>query len=211
MIDSIATQPAETAATSLPQRLLAASAGTTEWRVVDPVTGAYCVAFAQGDFADPEREAREWLRRHRQDFPRGDFVHFQVQRTQVQSEVPQLAAEAAAEIQRLRSLLDLDFWESEIGRLQTDHLKWAAEMGTRLGRLRVLLDEANRIVADRGLGGPMRTPVADARSLSLKIQEVLMLKKRTLCSCLAMEANLPDVFMVFLLGMAMRHLHILDF
>lgn len=173
MIDRIATQPAETAATSLPQRLLAASVGTTEWRVADPVTGAYCVAYAQADFADPEREAREWLSRHRQDCPRGDFVHYQVQHAQVQSEVQQLAAEAAAEIQRLRSLLDLDFWESEVGRLQTDHLKWAAEMGEQLGRMRVLLDEANRIVTDRGLGGPMRTPVADARALSLRIHDVI--------------------------------------
>ncbi len=165
-------QPAPASAT-LPQRLLAASAGTTEWRVADPVTGAYCVAYAQGDFADPEREAREWLRRHRQDCPRGDFVHYQVKHAQVQSEVQQLVAEAAVEIQRLRSLLDLDFWESEVGRLQTAHLKWAAEVGGQLGRLRVLLDEANRIVADRGLGGPMRTQVADARALSLRIHEAL--------------------------------------
>lgn len=173
MIDSIATKPEGAAAPSLPERLLAASTGTTEWRVADQVTGAYCAAYAQGDYADPEREAREWLRKHRQDFPRGDFVHFQVQRAQVQSEVQQLVAEAAAEIQRLRSQLDLDFWESEVGRLQTAHLKWAAEIGGQLGRLRVLLDEANRIVADRGLGGPMRTPVADARALSLRIHEAL--------------------------------------
>jgi hypothetical protein len=173
MIDSNANQPAETAATSLPQRLLAASAGTTEWRVADPVTGAYCVAYAQGDFADPEREAREWLRRHRQDCPCGDFVHFQVQRAQVQSEVQHLAAEAAVEIQRLRSQLDLDFWESEVGRLQTAHLKWAAEIGGQLGRLRVLLDEAGRIVADHAMGVPMRTPVEVARALSQRIHNML--------------------------------------
>ncbi|HET7866473.1 MAG TPA: hypothetical protein VFL86_18900 [Burkholderiaceae bacterium] len=158
---------------TLPERLMAASTGTTEWRVADPVTGAYCVAYAQGDFADPEREAREWLRRHRQDCPRGDFVHYQVKRAQVQSEVQQLAAEAALEIQRLRSLLDLDFWESEIGRLQTDHLKWAAEVGSQLGLLRALLDEAGRIVADRAMGPPMRTSVEAARTLSQRIHNTL--------------------------------------
>lgn len=106
MIDSIATQPAETAATSLPQRLLAASTGTIEWRVADPETGAYCVAYSRADYLDPEREAREWLRKHRKEFPTGRFVEHEARRVLVQSELQRLAVEAAAEILRLHALLE---------------------------------------------------------------------------------------------------------
>lgn len=100
------TEPQEPAQATLPERLMAASTGTIEWRVADPETGSYCVAYSRADYLDPEREAREWLRRHRKEFPTGRFVEHEARRVLVQSELQRLAVEAAAEILRLHALLE---------------------------------------------------------------------------------------------------------
>lgn len=51
------------------QRLREASQGREEWRVADPETGAYCMAFSHAGSPNPEREAREWLADHIARFP----------------------------------------------------------------------------------------------------------------------------------------------
>ena len=51
------------------QRLREASQGREEWRIADPETGAYCMAFSHAGSPNPEREAREWLADHIARFP----------------------------------------------------------------------------------------------------------------------------------------------
>ena len=53
----------------LPQELRDLGWGRDEWRVQDPESGTYCMAFSCGDHLDgyslnPERDAREWLEDH---------------------------------------------------------------------------------------------------------------------------------------------------
>ena len=53
------TESRQPAQAILPERLVAVSTGTIEWRVADPASGAYCIAYSRADYLDPEREARE--------------------------------------------------------------------------------------------------------------------------------------------------------
>ena len=93
----------------LVERLISASHGWEEWRVADPVSGSYCIVFSrhgEGRVLDPEHEAREWLRKHRTEFPGGRFVGYEVQRHEVRNYDRALMHEAATELLRLRDALE---------------------------------------------------------------------------------------------------------
>jgi hypothetical protein len=77
-------------------RLEAESQGHDEWRVQDPKTGSFCMAFNRGDgfSLDPEREARAWLAEHR---AKGYcFSHYEVKCVRVYSQTDEIMREAVA-------------------------------------------------------------------------------------------------------------------
>jgi hypothetical protein len=63
--------------------------GTVEWRVADPNTGSYCIAF------DAEPKAIEWLADHVRRFPRSMHANKVVQRAHYLTELEQVARRAA--------------------------------------------------------------------------------------------------------------------
>lgn len=63
--------------------------GTVEWRVTDPETGSYCIAF------DNEREADEWLADHKQRHPGSMHANKVVQRTHWLTRLERAALRAA--------------------------------------------------------------------------------------------------------------------
>lgn len=78
-------------------RLKEAAEGRDEWRVQDPETGAYCMAFSRHDgksFA-PEREARAWLADHQKRFPHSTHARYVVACVKVQTYEQRLMDEAA--------------------------------------------------------------------------------------------------------------------
>ena len=93
-------------AADLIQRLRAASAGRTEWRVMNPDRSAMVIWFSrEGPDAvlDPERQAREWLESHQRDFPQR-FAGYVVEKAVAQSERDKLMQEAADELERALDL-----------------------------------------------------------------------------------------------------------
>ena len=94
----------------LVERLEASGAGEEQWRVANPVTGAYCISFCRSDgiTINPERDAQRWLATQRENYPQGRFADYCVQRVVVQDERDMLMLEAAREIQRLRKRIDAD-------------------------------------------------------------------------------------------------------
>jgi len=86
-------------------KLRKAGIGSEEWRVADPETGCYCIAFSRGNSLNPERAACGWLEDHRERFPGGLHAHYEVRRVMAQDERDELMNEGADEIARLRALL----------------------------------------------------------------------------------------------------------
>lgn len=78
-----------------------ASAGHDEWRVQDPKTGAYCLAYSWPDTANPEREARAWLERQKRGNPNGIHAHYEVACVRVVPQKDRLLAEAAQALAQL--------------------------------------------------------------------------------------------------------------
>lgn len=70
-----------------------------EWRIADPRTGSYAVAFSGEAYPDPERQARQWLAHHREAYPSGRFVDHEVVRTEVRQELDAAAIDAAQVLQ----------------------------------------------------------------------------------------------------------------
>lgn len=79
----------------------AASAGYDEWRVQDPMTGAYCIAYSWPDVLHPEREARAWLADQQARFPKGRYTDYVVACVRVVPKKDQLLTQAAAALQAL--------------------------------------------------------------------------------------------------------------
>lgn len=90
----------------LSDQLRAAGRGTEEWRVADPKTGCYCIAFSRNDSINPEREAREWLEDHSKRFPDSEKSAYVVQRVMAQNNHDLLMIKAASEIDRLSKALE---------------------------------------------------------------------------------------------------------
>lgn len=90
---------------SLSERLRERAIGRHEWRVQDPNTGAYCIAYSRNDgySIDPEREARAWLADHQQQFPRSSKAGYVVACVNVQTCDQQLMEEAADLLESLQS------------------------------------------------------------------------------------------------------------
>ncbi len=65
---------AKTLATELRQL----APGTKEWRVANPRTGEFCIAFDHRSDLDPERAARQWLRAHCLNWPESQFARYVV-------------------------------------------------------------------------------------------------------------------------------------
>ena len=92
------------------QELRDLSWGSDEWRVQDPESGTYCMAFSCGDHLDgyslnPERDAREWLEDHKKRFPDSPKSSYVVAKVRRRTQAQELMQEAADEIERLRNLV----------------------------------------------------------------------------------------------------------
>lgn len=131
-----ATAPA--AALDAAARLRALAQGRWEWRVADPVTGAYCMEFMDHE----ERRARAWLSDHQARFPNGPHAGKVVQRVLVTTPLEDAAlaaadalddAAAAARIQE--EALTLPATERPIS------VASRASMGLRPAKWRELRDE----------------------------------------------------------------------
>lgn len=95
---------------SLPQELRDLGWGRDEWRVQDPESGTYCMAFSCGDHLDgyslnPERDAREWLEDHKKRFPGSPKSSYVVAKVRRRTQAQELMQEAADEIERLLALV----------------------------------------------------------------------------------------------------------
>ena len=103
MQDEIAgASPVQREVRPLVGRLLAESAGYGEWRVQSPIDGAYCFAPEAREYLDPEKEARDWLAKHKRDYPNSQFASYEVKCVQVQTTADKLMQEAAADIESLK-------------------------------------------------------------------------------------------------------------
>lgn len=91
--------------TDLIKRLREASAGTEEWRVLSEGGGIVMWYSRRGQDAvlNPEREAREWLRKHQAD---GYSLGHRVERAVSQSQDQRLMAEAADALEALAAERD---------------------------------------------------------------------------------------------------------
>lgn len=76
-------------AKQLAERLRKLAAGTVEWRVADPQTGSYCIAFER------EHEADRWLADHKAKFPNSMHADKVVARVHWFGQLEQAAREAA--------------------------------------------------------------------------------------------------------------------
>lgn len=88
----------------LVQYLLESARGRTEWRVQDPVTKAYCIAF---DGWQGERSARQWLADEIRQRPQGIFAAHEVAEVVVFDDRDKLMQQAARRIQTLLSHLSI--------------------------------------------------------------------------------------------------------
>lgn len=75
-------------------RLEKLATGTTEWRVANPVTGTFCIAFDYSLTVNPQREAHEWLADHRRRFPNSEFAGYEVSEVVRYSELEKAALSA---------------------------------------------------------------------------------------------------------------------
>jgi hypothetical protein len=85
----------------LVQYLLEAARGRTEWRVQDPVTRAYCIAF--DGWHGGERAARQWLADEIRKYPKSQFAGYEVAEIVVFDDRDKLMQQAA---RRIEALLD---------------------------------------------------------------------------------------------------------
>ena len=90
----------------LVQYLRDAACGRTEWRVQDPVTRDYCIAF--DGWHGGERAARQWLADEVRKYPQGQFAGYEVAEVVVFDDRDKLMQQAARRIETLlehRSIL----------------------------------------------------------------------------------------------------------
>jgi hypothetical protein len=80
---------------ALAARLRSLVVGRVEWRVQDPATKAYCMAFDRRDCLNPEREARAWLANEKLSRPNGMFAGYEVAEVRWFTELEQVALQAA--------------------------------------------------------------------------------------------------------------------
>lgn len=89
----------------LATELRAQAHGWVEWRVQDPVSKSYCISFSrygEDRVLDPEREAREWLRKHRAEFGAGGrFSGYEVARVEVATKSDRLMRDAADKLEQM--------------------------------------------------------------------------------------------------------------
>jgi len=85
----------------LVQYLRDAACGRTEWRVQDPVTRAYCIAF--DGWHGGERAARQWLADEIRKYPKSQFAGYEVAEIVVFDDRDKLMQQAA---RRIEALLD---------------------------------------------------------------------------------------------------------
>ena len=84
-------------------QMRSAAQGDEQWRVADPVTGNYCMAFLRREYVNAEREAHEWLEQHKLNVPDSIFSEHVVQHIFAQDARDMLIIDAADEIEYLRS------------------------------------------------------------------------------------------------------------
>jgi hypothetical protein len=84
-----------TDAKELAARLRKLATGRTEWRVQDPVSKCYCIAYDHYQWINPERHAREWLANHQRRFPDHQHSKYEVAEARWFSELEQAALDAA--------------------------------------------------------------------------------------------------------------------
>ena len=119
----------------LVDRLRAESAGYGEWRVQSPIDGAYCFAPEARDYLDPEKEARDWLASYKKNYPTSQFAGYEVKCVRVQTTADKLMQVAAAEIERLQSMLEMAYCQktgadSPHGLASCDNFKdWLTTLG----------------------------------------------------------------------------------
>lgn len=82
-------------------KLRAAAVLRIEWRVADPASDRYCVAFSHDCCADPQREANQWLANHRRAYPSGRFVDYEVVRAEVAMPLDRAAIQAASLLEQI--------------------------------------------------------------------------------------------------------------
>ena len=87
--------------TDLTERLRNSATGYKEWRVQNPVDGAYCMSFSKRDSINPEIDAREWLEDHQRAYPESRFSQYVVTCADMMTDGDKLMSEAATEIEHL--------------------------------------------------------------------------------------------------------------
>lgn len=106
----------------LVERLRNESRGYDQWRVQDPQSGAYCIAFSWPETMLPERAAREWLADHKARFPGGLHSNYVVECVRVLPYRDRLLLEAADEIERAWAARDAAV-AAERGRIGNELMK----------------------------------------------------------------------------------------
>lgn len=96
------TEPTEHQCRDMARQLREDSKGRKVWRVQDPETKAYCLQFDRSETGDPEGDAREWLRHHREQFPGSQYAGFEVAEVVVLSDKDRLMQRAADLLSRVR-------------------------------------------------------------------------------------------------------------
>jgi hypothetical protein len=87
------------------QKLRAAATGKVVWSVEDD-NGNSVISFDHDNAANPEQEAKAWLKRHeKKGFCRGMEGEYDVVKLIVHDSTDDLLIEAAAEIERLKALV----------------------------------------------------------------------------------------------------------
>lgn len=86
-------------------RITVASRGTIHWVVSGDNGKSSCISFSARDGAYPKRMAEEWLDDHRQKFPNGRFVDYEVVLTVVKDDADLLLSEAEKAIEKLMQIL----------------------------------------------------------------------------------------------------------
>lgn len=134
--------------TDIVERLRETCTGREVWRVADPETGAYCLAFDYTNSIRPESDARRWLAHHVAKFPDSRHANKVVIKAIERADAEQLAHEAADEIERLRAEVAGLQEDAERWRHIRDKSAWTATSANGLTRIAIRLPVDMPIEAD---------------------------------------------------------------
>lgn len=150
----------------LAEEMESVASGYDEWRLQDPKTGVYTVAFDHRSYADPEREARQALHIETTKYPNGIYAGWEVACVRAQTERDVYLEKGAAELRRLQSEVERERKARQDAQIRQEEL--TAEV-CRLEPMRQRAADIERLTAERG---SLRAELAAARDSLDKIADI---------------------------------------